>query len=116
MVPPLNTAEPATKALAPAAASWPETSGPTPPSTSMSIGRPAVIARRSLILPSAEGMKAWPPKPGLTDITSTRSIMSMTYSIAEIGVPGLSETPAFLPRRGSPAASDADGDRLPHAP
>jgi len=31
MVPPLNTAEPATKALAPAAANWPETSGPTPP-------------------------------------------------------------------------------------
>src|SRR6266851_4490898 len=44
MVPPLNTAEPATNALAPAAANWPETSGPTPPSTSMSIGRPAVIS------------------------------------------------------------------------
>ena len=43
-MPPLNTAEPATKALAPAAANWPETSGPTPPSTSISIGRPAVMA------------------------------------------------------------------------
>src|SRR5439155_24937766 len=97
IVPPLNTAEPATKALAPAAANSPDTSGPTPPSTSISIGRPAVIARISRILPSAEGINAWPPKPGLTDMTSTRSIRSMTYSIALAGVPGLSETPAFLP-------------------
>src|SRR4030095_7362697 len=65
MVPPLNTAEPATSALAPAAASWPETSGPTPPSTSMSIGRPAVIGRMSLTLPRAGGVQGWPAEPGV---------------------------------------------------
>src|SRR5260221_460506 len=60
-------------------------------------GRSDADVRGSLILPNAEGMKACPPKPGLTDMISTRSIMSITYSMAEIGVPGLSETPAFLP-------------------
>src|ERR1700693_2750177 len=50
-----------------------------------------------LLTDPAPPAQAGPPKPGLTDITSTRSIMSITYSIAEIGVPGLSETPAFLP-------------------
>ena len=44
-------------------------------------------------------MKAWPPKPGLTDITSTRSIRSMTYSIALTGVPGLSDDAGLLAER-----------------
>ena len=42
-------------------------------------------------------MKAWPPKPGLTDITRIRSTRSITGSMVSIGVPGLSVTPAFLP-------------------
>ena len=42
-------------------------------------------------------MKAWPPNPGLTVISSTRSSRSSTYSITFSGVDGLSETPAFLP-------------------
>ena len=44
------------------------------------------------------GMNAWPPKPGLTVITRTRSSRSSTYSIALSGVPGLIATPAILPR------------------
>ena len=43
------------------------------------------------------GRKAWPPKPGLTVITRTRSTVSSTYSTAAGGVAGLSATPAFAP-------------------
>ena len=32
----------------------------------------------SASLPSADGMKDWPPKPGLTDISSTMSTLSST--------------------------------------
>ena len=42
-------------------------------------------------------MKRWPPKPGLTLITSTRSISGSSQSMIESGVPGLSDRPAFLP-------------------
>ena len=42
-------------------------------------------------------MKAWPPKPGLTDIIRTRSTRSITCSMVETGVAGLIVTPAFLP-------------------
>src|SRR3972149_1075072 len=42
-------------------------------------------------------MKAWPPKPGLTDITRTRSRLSRTYSRTAGGVEGFSATPAFAP-------------------
>ena len=44
-------------------------------------------------------MKAWPPKPGLTDITSTRSIMSMTYSMALIGVRRIERDAGLLAER-----------------
>src|SRR5579872_1825042 len=97
LVPPLNTAEPATSTLAPAAITFGAVSGVMPPSTSMSIGRPATSARTCSTFSIAAGMKAWPPKPGLTDITSTRSMMSTTFSIELTGVAGLNTTPAFLP-------------------
>ena len=42
-------------------------------------------------------MKAWPPKPGLTDMTRMRSMRSITCSIVLAQVPGLRVTPAFLP-------------------
>ena len=38
-----------------------------------------------------------PPKPGFTDITKIKSILSKTYSIPEISVPGLIEIPALHP-------------------
>ena len=63
----------------------------------MSIGRPPASAVTRRILSSAAGMNFWPPQPGLTDITSTRSTRSITCSIVSTGVPGFIVTPAFLP-------------------
>src|SRR6185312_4725919 len=93
----LNTADPATKALAPARAASGAICGVMPPSISMSIGRPAAMARRLRTLSSAPVMNFWPPKPGLTDMTRIRSTMSMTCSTVLSGVPGFMVTPAFLP-------------------
>ena len=75
-------------------------SGLTPPSTSRSIGLPSasIALRRAAILASWLSMKAWPPKPGLTLITSTRSRSPSTFSMAASGVAGLSTQPALLPR------------------
>jgi hypothetical protein len=95
---PLNTAEPATRAFAPAAATSGAVSAVTPPSTSMSMGRSPISALMRATLSTIAGMKDWPPKPGLTLMTSTRSRRSSTYSMTLSGVPGFSETPAFLPR------------------
>src|ERR1700723_2991806 len=93
----LNTAEPATSALAPARTTSAATCGVMPPSISMSIGRPPASARSLRSLSIAAGMNFWPPKPGLTDMTRMRSTRSMTGSTASAGVPGLVVTPAFLP-------------------
>ena len=65
----LNTAEPATSALAPARATSGAFSGVMPPSISMSIGRPPASARTLRSFSTALGMNFWPPKPGLTDMT-----------------------------------------------
>ncbi len=72
----------------------------TPPSTSRSIDLPraSIALRKAAILASWLSMKAWPPKPGLTLITSTRSRSPSTFSMAASGVAGLSTQPAFLPR------------------
>mmetsp|Transcript_1562 Transcript_1562/g.5144 ORF Transcript_1562/g.5144 Transcript_1562/m.5144 type:complete len:214 (-) Transcript_1562:28-669(-) len=43
-------------------------------------------------------MNFWPPNPGLTLISSTRSTSSSTCSIWDRGVAGLSTTPALQPR------------------
>ena len=40
------------------------------------------------------GMKAWPEKPGFTDMTSTKSTSAATASSMTAGVAGLSTTPA----------------------
>ena len=42
-------------------------------------------------------MNFWPPKPGFTVITQTRSARSSTCATASAGVPGLSATPARMP-------------------
>ena len=42
-------------------------------------------------------MNTWPPNPGFTDITSTKSTSAATSSIADTGVDGFSTTPAFAP-------------------
>src|SRR3954471_3268555 len=97
--PPANTAVPATSASAPAARHCLAVCGLTPPSTSRSIGLPSasIALRRAAILASWLSMKAWPPKPGLTLITSTRSRSPSTFSMAARGVAGLSTQPARLP-------------------
>jgi len=52
----------------------------TPPSTSRRISRPqrSISSRTRAIFGSTEGMNDCPPKPGLTDISSTMSILSST--------------------------------------
>jgi len=53
-----------------------------PPSTSSQIGLPVVATaalmrlRTSAIYGSTEGMNCWPPNPGFTDISRTRSSFS----------------------------------------
>ena len=71
----------------------------TPPSISRWILRPlaSMRSRTARSLSSAEGMKACPPKPGLTDISSTRSTSSSTQSSTSSEVAGLSTTPAVQP-------------------
>src|SRR5438094_7097583 len=98
--PPLNTAVPATRTSAPALIQRRAVSGLTPPSTSRSIALPkaSIALRRAAILVSWLSMNAWPPKPGLTLITSTRSRSPSTCSTAASGVAGLSTAPAFLPK------------------
>ena len=51
----------------------------------------------SLIFCTWLSMNFWPPKPGFTDMMSTRSTKSSTYSIVDRGVPGFSTTPAMQP-------------------
>ncbi|MBS1162792.1 MAG: hypothetical protein H6R03_688 [Burkholderiaceae bacterium] len=42
-------------------------------------------------------MNDWPPKPGLTLISSTMSSLSSTWSIHSSGVAGLNTSPALQP-------------------
>ena len=46
---------------------------------------------------SWEAMNFWPPKPGLTVITQTRSTRSRSGRAASAGVPGLRARPALAP-------------------
>ena len=70
-----------------------------PPSTSSMMSRPdaSIHSRICAIFGSWLGRKDWPPKPGLTVITSTRSTSFITYSIADSWVAGQIDTPARLP-------------------
>jgi len=73
-----KTAVPATSTVAPAEATRGAVSGVMPPSTSTRVFRPRrwiVSAMRSIFGRHAS-MKLWPPKPGLTVITSTMSVSS----------------------------------------
>mmetsp|Transcript_27073 Transcript_27073/g.77681 ORF Transcript_27073/g.77681 Transcript_27073/m.77681 type:complete len:303 (-) Transcript_27073:69-977(-) len=74
--------------------------GPTPPSISIQGSTPLAlhISFSSLTLSTCDSMKLWPPKPGFTDMMSTRSTSSRTYSICDRGVPGFRTTPAMQPK------------------
>jgi hypothetical protein len=54
-------------------------------------------ARTSFTLDSLRGMKVWPPKPGSTDMTSTKSTSPAICSSTVTGVDGLRTTPALAP-------------------
>src|SRR5690606_11895320 len=96
-------AEPATKVSAPAARICAILSTFTPPSTSSRMGFPLCCVQRSMrarasrSLASVPGMKLWPPKPGFTDIRSTTSSRSMTWSMASRELAGLNTRPAWQP-------------------
>ena len=68
-----------------------------PPSTWIRIGRAPIIALTRRTLSTIAAMNDCPPNPGLTVITSTRSIRSSTFSTADSGVAGFSATPARFP-------------------
>ena len=62
-------------------------------------------------------MNDWPPKPGFTDMISTRSSLSIVWSSQSSGVAGLNTSPALQPHsRMSPivrsTCSDASGWKL----
>src|SRR5262249_24757025 len=92
-----NTAEPATRVVAPTWARSPAFSCPTPPSTEISMGRLPINVLIWRSFASEEGMKDGPPKPGFTDMTRMRSRLSRTHSMAPGGVDGLMATPALAP-------------------
>ena len=71
----------------------------TPPSASMSMSRPAASAFTARTLSSMAGISVWPPKPGLTVMTMTRSSRSSTCSIALAGVAGLMRDAGALAER-----------------
>src|SRR5262245_59559946 len=90
---------PATRIRAPAftnAAAWLRS---PPPSTAIGTQTPArsSIARRRVTLSMECGMKAWPPNPGFTVMTSTKSSCCVTSSSAPMGVEGLRTAPALAP-------------------
>jgi hypothetical protein len=95
----LKIAEPATKVSAPARAISAMFSTFTPPSTSSQMSRPLASMRERAAASffSACGMNFWPPYPGLTDMTRTRSSWSMTCSRQASGVAGLNTRPALQP-------------------
>src|SRR3990170_1933620 len=87
-----NTAEPTTMIRAPAPTTRATFWWSMPPSISTGAVLPARsrAARTSRTLDSLRGMKACPPKPGLTDITRTKSTSPATSSMSTTGVDGLS--------------------------
>ncbi len=70
-----KTAEPATRTRAPASTTSGAVCGSIPPSTSssQSVRASSIIRRTRRILGSMPARNSWPPKPGLTVITSTSS-------------------------------------------
>ena len=71
-------------------------SASTPPSTDKQQLGPADRPQTAQLL-QRHGSNSWPPKPGMTLITSTRSQTSRKSLKAAIGVGGLSEIPANAP-------------------
>ena len=98
---PWKIAVPAISTSAPASMTRGAVSAVIPPSTARSTSRspPSIISRMAAIFFSAPRRNVWPPNPGLTLITRTRSTSSRTGRTASTGVEGLSAAPARAPRR-----------------
>src|SRR5439155_2090238 len=93
-------AEPATRIRAPAPTTRATLVRSTPPSTStgaLVLPARSRAARTSRSFASLRGMNVWPPNPGLTDITSTKSRSPAISSRATTGVDGFSTAPALTP-------------------
>ena len=90
---------PATKVSAPARQQRSIVSRLIPPSTSSAARLPTASSSRRAraILSTLRSMNDCPPKPGLTDMTSSRSRSAATSSTATSGVEGLMTTPARHP-------------------
>ena len=90
---------PATKVSAPASATRRMLSTLIPPSTSrrMSLPLARMRWRTASTLRSAESIKPWPPKPGLTLMIKIKSMSSITQSSTSSGCAGLNTSPACTP-------------------
>src|SRR5687768_4101281 len=95
----VKTALPATNVSAPARQHRVIVSRVTPPSTSSAADDPTALrsCRARAIFSTDPSMNFWPPKPGFTDITSSRSMSRATSRSDSTGVDGLIATPARQP-------------------
>src|SRR5438132_4002641 len=91
---------PTTNVSAPAACAAAMVCEVMPPSTSRNAPDPrAVRSSRARRILSSEGARYdWPPNPGFTVITSSTSRSAITSSARASGEPGLSASPASMPR------------------
>src|SRR6185295_9865102 len=99
--PAAKIAEPTTQTSTPAATTRAMLSRSIPPSISISKGVPLIspsrFSRRALS--RAPGRNAWPEKPGLTDMTRTKSSRGRASTSSSTGVAGFTATPAPAPAR-----------------
>ncbi len=95
----LNSEDPATRTVAPASTQVLPVSALIPPSTEISTFLPldSAILLISDIFGTQSEMNDWPPKPGWTVMTRTRSALSRNGSTFSMGVSGFRDTPAFKP-------------------
>jgi len=96
----LNSADPATRTVAPASTQAFPVNSLTPPSTDISRSRPFSAAQSLTydILGMHSEMNDCPPNPGCTVITRTMSTSGRYSSSSWTGVSGLTDIPALMPR------------------
>jgi hypothetical protein len=100
MSPSLNSAEPATRTVAPASTHDFPVNSLTPPSTDISKSLPFSAAQSLTydIFGMHSAMKDCPPKPGWTVMIRARSTRGRYSSSSVTGVSGFTDIPALIPR------------------
>ena len=95
----LNRNDPATRTFAPASTQTRAVSSLIPPSTDIARSLPFSSAHLDTneIFWTHSEMKDWPPNPGWTVMTRTRSALSRNGTSLSMVVSGLMETPTFSP-------------------